>query len=292
MQRQWFKGAQKEWVWFYSAHLFAMKYRYHQGHCVRWLYCQPRTKVNSLAALAFRKSPDILNIKRQATVLRPYNSTSEYFLFSRGQPSHWRRKASQVTGFASFRQVDGSIQSDTSFLQRGLFLVVVNIGPPQNANRTGEEERRSRWTHLAVISAITRQGSICLNGVQHNFSTNRSAVTPLHNNYTFKGKQLTNYSFDWGYTFRNIHWYGEAAMHNNKYFGLISGMLMSVDPKVICRWFTEIYRPVTNPFWKCLHRIHLPNQWKGLYTGHQYQNQLPNGVWMFMMFQGSWLRYW
>ena len=53
-----------------------------------------------------------------------------------------------------------------------------------------------------------------------------------YNLYALKGKQFGNYSADYGYTFRNMHFFGEAAITNKKFAAFINGLLISVANNV------------------------------------------------------------
>jgi len=289
---QWFKGAQKNGFDFYSAHLFARNIGIIKAVALGDYTVNLGQGLIHWQALAFRKSPDILNIKRQATVLRPYNSTSEY-LFSRGAAITLEKNGFQVTGFASFRQVDGSIQSDTSFYSEDYFSSLLTSGLHRTLTEQEKKNQVQMNTFGGNISYNTARLHLGLNGVQHNFSKPFSRDAAPYNNYTFKGTQLTNYSFDWGYTLRNIHWYGEAAMHNNKYFGLISGMLMSIDPKVdMSLVYRNLQAGYQSIFGNAYTESTYPTNEKGLYTGISIK---PTAKWRLDayadVFRFPWLRY-
>ena len=62
--------------------------------------------------LAFGKGSEIINIKRQSDVLRPYNSAGE-IAFNRGVGITLNKKNWEATAFASYRKLDANFVTDT-----------------------------------------------------------------------------------------------------------------------------------------------------------------------------------
>jgi hypothetical protein len=97
---QFFKGAQKYGFDFYSFHLFARKLGSIQALALGDFTVNMGQGLIQWQSLAFRKSVDILGIKRQSPVLRPYNSAGE-FSFHRGAGITWQKGKIEATGFIS-----------------------------------------------------------------------------------------------------------------------------------------------------------------------------------------------
>ena len=53
-----------------------------------------------------------------------------------------------------------------------------------------------------------------------------------YNLYAISGKNWSNYSVDYSYTHRNLHFFGEAAVDKNFNKASLNGLLISVDPRV------------------------------------------------------------
>jgi hypothetical protein len=64
-------------------------------------------------SMAFRKSADVMQVKRQGPVLQPYNSAGE-FNFLRGVASTWQKRRVSITGFASLKRNSGNVILDTA----------------------------------------------------------------------------------------------------------------------------------------------------------------------------------
>lgn len=72
-----FKGTQKQGFDFYSAHLFARNIGIIKALALGDFTVNLGQGLTQWQSLAGKKSSDVTNLKRQATVLRPYNSAGE-----------------------------------------------------------------------------------------------------------------------------------------------------------------------------------------------------------------------
>ena len=64
------------------------------------------------------------------------------------------------------------------------------------------------------------------------FSTPLIRDVQPYNQYAIQGTRWHNYSFDYSYTYKNLHLFGEAAMDKNRSKALVSGLIISLDTKV------------------------------------------------------------
>jgi hypothetical protein len=74
---QFFKGKQKLGFDFYSAHIFVRKMGIIKSLAIGDFTVNLGQGLTQWQSLAFKKSVDVVNIKREADVLRPYNSAGE-----------------------------------------------------------------------------------------------------------------------------------------------------------------------------------------------------------------------
>ena len=227
---QWFKGAQKNGFDFYSAHLFIRNAGIIKNLAIGDFTVNMGQGLIQWQSLAFKKSVEVTNIKRQASILRPFNSTSEYF-FNRGAGITLEKKNFQFTGFASFRKVSGNIVVDT-LQAEDYFSSLLTSGLHRTGNEQADRNAVQMNSFGGNISYNQNNIHVGVNAVHFQFNRSFNKDDQPYNNFAFRGKQLTNISVDWSYTWRNIHWFGEAANHNQKYNGMMSGLLLSVDPKV------------------------------------------------------------
>lgn len=227
---QFFKGQQKYGFDFYSFHLFARKIGVVQSLAIGDFTVNMGQGLIQWQSLAFKKSADVTGIKRQSAVLRPYNSAGE-FNFHRGIGITLKKGNVEATAFGSLRKLSVNMVIDTldyndyfsSFLMSGY-------------HRTrGEIEDRNNMQQLAFggnISWTKNRLHIGVNGINYHFSTPLQKRAEPYNLFAITGNSWSNYSADYSYTFRNFHFFGEAAVDKNFSKAFINGLLISVDQRV------------------------------------------------------------
>ena len=227
---QFFKGAQKYGFDFYSFHFFARKLGSIQALALGDFTVNMGQGLIQWQSLAFRKSVDILGIKRQSPVLRPYNSAGE-FSFHRGAGMTLQKGRFETTAFISYRKLSANFVADTvsneeyitSFLNSGY-------------HRTESEiAGRHRLGQLALGGNIKYKGSnwhAGFNAIYFDFSSPVIKRQEPYNLYAISGNNWSNYSIDYSYTHRNLHFFGEAAVDKNFSKAFLNGLLISVDPRV------------------------------------------------------------
>lgn len=95
---QFFRRAQKDGFDFYSAHFFARNLGIIKTLALGDFTINLGQGLTKWGSLAFNKGADVLNIKRQSDVLRPYNSTGE-IQFNRGIGITLQKNKWEATGF-------------------------------------------------------------------------------------------------------------------------------------------------------------------------------------------------
>jgi hypothetical protein len=227
---QFFKGAQKYGFDFYSFHFFARKIGSIQALALGDFTVNMGQGLIQWQSLAFRKSVDIIGTKRQSPVLRPYNSAGE-FSFHRGAGITIQKGKLETTAFVSYRKLSANFVADTvsneeyitSFLNSGY-------------HRTESEiAGRHKLGQLAFGGNIKYKGSnwhAGFNAIYFDFSSPVVKRPEPYNLYAINGNNWSNYSFDYSYTHRNLHFFGEAAVDKNFSKAFLNGLLISVDPRV------------------------------------------------------------
>lgn len=264
---QWFKGAQKNGFDFYSAHLFIRNLGIVKALAIGDFTVNMGQGLMQWQSLAFRKSVDVTNIKRQATLLRPYNSTNEYF-FNRGAGITLEKKSFQFTAFASFRKVSGNIVADTSTNAEDYFSSLLTSGLHRTRNEQSDKNQVQMNSFGGNISYNKNNLHVGINGVHFQFNRPFNRDDVPYNRFAFRGTRLTNYSLDWSYTWRNLHWFGETAIHQTRYLAFTNGLLMSADPKVdISLVYRNIQPQYQTIFGNAFTEGTLPTNEKGLFGG-------------------------
>jgi hypothetical protein len=263
---QWLKGAQRKGFDFYSVHLFIRNAGIIKQLAIGDFTANMGQGLIQWQSLAFKKSVEVANTKRQAAILRPFNSTNEYF-FNRGVGITLEKKRFQITGYASFRKVTGNTANDAVDTV-GSFSSLMASG----SHRTANEQAKKNAVHMNSYGVNMRYSDgnlqVGFNAVHVQFNRLFQRGEQPHNQFAFRGSVLTNLSVDWGYTWRNLHWYGEAANHNTHHHAIMSGLLISADPKVDLSFvYRDMQKSYQTIFGNSFTEGSLPTNEKGLFVG-------------------------
>ena len=272
---EFFKGSQKQGFDFYSAHLFARNIGIIKSLAVGDFSVNLGQGLTQWQNLAFKKGPDVTNIKRQLSVLRPYNSAGE-INFHRGIGITLSKNNWETTLFASYKKVDANFVVDT--LNNEDYISSLQTS---GLHRTKSEvEDKGSQQQLAVGGNLSYTNShlhVGINAIKYHFKFPVNKAAEPYNLYSLSGKNLGNYSIDYSYTFKNLHFFGEAAATNHFTKAFINGLIISLDAKIdmslLYRNISQQYQSLyTNAFTENTY----PTNEKGVYSGISIR---PNDSW-------------
>lgn len=285
---QFFKGAQSKGFDFYSFHFFARRLGIIKSIALGDYTVNLGQGLIQWQSLAFGKSPEAMFIKRQSPVLVPYRSAGEFY-FNRGVAITLQKKNIETTVFASYKKISGNMVSDsterfTSLLTSGYYRTPSEIAD------------RNKITLASFGGNIRYQISSLkfgFNTVVHQFNIPLQKRDEPYNFYAVSGKKVFNSSIDYSYTYKNIHWFGEAAVDKNFHRAFVSGALMSVDPKVdLSILYRNIQKEYQSLFGNAFTENTTPVNEKGFYTGIAIR---PVAGWQLNayadFFQFPWIKY-
>ncbi len=288
---QFFKGKQNKGFDFYSFHLFVRKIGAIQALAIGDFTVNMGQGLIQWQGLAFKKSVDVMGVKRQSAILRPYNSAGEFY-FHRGAGITIQKNKIQTTMFASIRKLSANFVADTvnnedfisSFLTSGYNRTASEVADKNNLTQTAAggniTYKSNRW-HIGV------------NGIYYNFSLPVQKRDEPYNLYAISGSKWFNVSIDYSYTYKNLHFFGEAAADKNLNKAFINGALISVDPRVdisfVQRTINKAYQAVNgNAFTENT----FPTNETGFYAGITIR---PAAAWRFDayadLYQFPWLKF-
>ncbi|KAA9041351.1 helix-hairpin-helix domain-containing protein [Ginsengibacter hankyongi] len=263
---QFFKGGQKAGFDYYSAHFFIRNLGIIKSLALGDFTVNLGQGLTQWGGLAFKKGADVLNIKRQSDVLRPYNSAGE-INFNRGIGITLQKNNWEGTGFASYRKVDANFIQDTLNFEDFVSSLQTS-GYHRTASEVSDKNSQGQLTLGGNLAYSTDRLHIGANAVHYNFEHTILKPPYLYNAYALSGKTAGNYSLDYSYTYKNMHFFGEAATDEGMDKAFINGILMSVDPHVdmsllyrkISRGYQSLY---TNAFTESTY----PTNESGFYAG-------------------------
>jgi hypothetical protein len=280
---------------FLSAHVAIQNYGLIQSLVVGDYTVQTGQGLILSRGLGFGKGADVINAVKMPDIgIRPYASVNENTFF-RGAATTLAYKQLRLTAFYSRKNVDGTVAATDTLTNElletsGLQISGLHRTPSELARRRNLEETasglRATWS--------TRTLKIGATHFRQSFGAPINRGMNDYNRFDFRGSEnhLTGLDFDWA--FRNFNWFGEVARSRSGGIGAVTGMMISLHPKVDAaihlrhfdRDFHSFYafafaeRPVT-----------LRNE-TGLYTGFRVY---PNYKWTASLFldqyQFNWNRF-
>lgn len=288
---EFFKGSQKQGFDFYSVHLFARNIGIIKSLAVGNFSVNLGQGLTQWQNLAFKKGPDVTNIKRQLSVLRPYNSAGE-INFHRGIGITLSKNNWETTMFISYKKVDANFVVDT--LNNEDYISSLQTS---GLHRTQSEvEDKGSQQQFAVGGNLSYSNShlhVGINAIQYHFKFPVNKSAEPYNLYSLSGKNLGNYSIDYSYTFKNLHFFGEVAATNHFNKAFINGLIISLDAKIdmslLYRNISQQYQSLyTNAFTENTY----PTNEKGVYSGISIR---PNDLWRIDayvdFYKFPWLKY-
>ncbi len=288
---EFFKGTQKQGFDFYSAHLFIRNVGIFKSIALGDFTVNMGQGLTQWQSLAFKKSADVINIKRQLPVLRPYNSAGE-INFHRGVGVTVGNKNIEATGFVSYRNVDANFVTDT--LNNEDFISSLQTsGLHRTKSETDDKGAQRQLAYGGNIAYNKNKLHLGVNIIQYNFKFPITKASDPYNLYAIAGKNIGNQSVDYSYTFRNIHFFGEAAFDNKKNKAFVNGLLVSVSQDVDLSFLYRNISPgyqslYTNAFTEST----FPSNEKGFYSGISIR---PHAFWRLDayadFYQFPWLKY-
>lgn len=263
---QFLKGAQNKGFDFYSFHLFARKIGIIQSLALGDFSVNMGQGLIQWQGLAFKKSVDVMGIKRQSAVLRPYSSAGEFY-FHRGAGITIKKGKIETTAFVSFRKLSGNFVADTVNNEEFISSFLTS-GYHRTPNENEDRNNLRQTAFGGNIIYRSNRWQVGLNGIYYNFSLPIQKRNEPYNLFAISGKQWYNFSADYSFTYKNFHFFGEAAADKNFNKAFINGLLISVDSRVdisiVQRMIQKGYQSINgNAFTENTY----PTNETGFYTG-------------------------
>ena len=254
---QFFKGSQKQGFDFYSAHLFARNIGIVKALAVGDFTVNMGQGLTQWQSLAFKKSADVVNIKRQSAVLRPYNSAGE-INFHRGVGITLGKKGWQATDFVA----------DTSQSQDDFVSSLQTSGFHRTKSEVEDKGVQRQLAFGGNFSYQYKNLHLGINAIQYKFMLPIQKGNEPYNKFALAGSSFGNYSIDYSYTYKNLHFFGEAASTQKMDKAFVQGVLLSAANNVdISLFYRNIQRSYQSLYTNAFTEGTFPTNEKGLYTG-------------------------
>ncbi|HEX8315541.1 MAG TPA: helix-hairpin-helix domain-containing protein [Flavisolibacter sp.] len=260
---QFFKGAQKQGFDFYSAHLFVRNIGKLKALALGDYTVNLGQGLTQWQSLGFGKSVDVINSKRQSPVLLPYRSAGEFY-FNRGVGVTLGVKDWEATAFFSYKKFSGNLAFDST----SHFTSFGTSGYYRTRNEIADRYKLTDVSFGGNLSYHTGNLQAGLNAVVHQFSLPIEKRNEPYNYFALSGRRVLNTSFDYSYTYTNMHLFGEIAVDKNASMAVVQGLLISLDKKIdVSLLYRNISKGYQSPFGNAFTENSLPGNEKGMFAG-------------------------
>ncbi len=237
---------------FYTAHFFMRRPGRLRALALGDFTVQMGQGLLQWQGFAASKGGEVLQIKRQGPVLRPYRAGGEFY-FHRGAGVTLGLGRWGVTAFVSLRRLDANRVTDST----GAVLPEVSALQTSGYHRTAGElaDRAIQRQKVLGVNVEGKFGGarIGANLLSYRFMYPFVASADWYRQYNFRGDRLLNYSVYYSVTHGNAHFFGEGAADGNRHIAFVQGIMLSAAPTVdlamlyrhIDRGFSAFYN---NPF--------------------------------------------
>lgn len=263
---QFFRGAQRYGFDFYSFHFFLRNAGIIRNLALGDFTVNLGQGLIQWQTISFTKGGNVLGIKRQAATLKPYRSAGE-FNFHRGIGISLQKRNWSSTLFLSSQKISSNSTADTAG-REDLFTSFENGGYHRTAGEIADRNNNNQFSAGGNIAYAKTGLDLSVNFTHFQFSKSFQKKDAPYNLYSFKGRSLTNFSFSYGYGFRNLHFFGELALDRMLHPALLQGMLLSLGTSLD---LSLLYRNIS-PAYQSLYadaytENSSPVNEKGLYMG-------------------------
>ncbi len=286
-----FRDAQRYGFDFYSFHFFIRQAGVIKSVAIGDFTVNMGQGLIQWQTFSTTKSSQAMAIKREAECIRPYHAAGE-FNFHRGAAISLQKGKWQSNMFIASQRISTNMETDTAG-REDLFSSFQQSGYHRTPAEIADRNNNRQISAGINIRYAGEQFSMGLNCIHFQFSRPFQKKDEPYNLYSLKGTRLTDYSFDYSYTYRNLHLFGEWAMDQWSHFGVIQGALISLSDNISMSF---LYRSISVAYQSLYSDAFtentVPNNEKGFYSGISIRPAAGLQLEMYYdMFIFPWLKY-
>lgn len=243
---EFFQGSQPNGYDYYSAHVYLRNFGRLKALSLGDFQVQFGQGLTMWSGLAFGKSSETINTKKNGLGLRHYTSVDE---------NNFMRGAGATVGFGDF--------DFTAFFSRkgrDANTLLIDTLEQDDMIITSLQQTGMHRTHReldgknAVMETIfggnlnyhKNRLSIGLTAYRMELGADYQRRLSFYNQFDFNNSQNANAGLDYNYVIRNFNFFGEAATSENGGYAFLNGIMMSLDPRlslsIVHRKFSRDYQ--------------------------------------------------
>ncbi|MCX8019603.1 MAG: helix-hairpin-helix domain-containing protein [Chitinophagaceae bacterium] len=286
-----FRSPRKEGFDFYSFHFFLRNAGVLKSLALGDFTVNLGQGLIQWQSLAFKKSAEVMLVKRQSATLRPYNSAGE-FNFHRGAGITLQKRNITATLFFSYRKLSANFVTDTLSGEEYVTSLLTS-GFHRTKNELSDRNVQTQMTAGGNIGFKNSRFHFGINGVAYRFSLPIQKRDEPYNLYSLRGDDWMNFSADFGFTVRNLHLFGEAAIDKKGNAALLNGLMISADSRAdLSVVFRKISPKFQSLYGNAFTENTLPVNETGLYLGATLRPAMKWRIDLYAdFFSFPWLKY-
>ena len=225
-----FKGANRTGFDFYTAHLFLKGRGLIKSIALGDYVINTGQGLLQWQGPAFRRSNGVGGVKRQGNILQEYRSAGEFF-FHRGAAVSIRKSYWEGVFYFSARKWSATMEYDSSARTNSVSTIQTG-GYHRSRHEIINKNNLGVHSTGATVRYKRTNGQFSLNAAGYHFSEPFQLSDQPYKRFDFSGKVAFHLSMDHAFTWRNIHFFGEAGIDQKRQKGLLQGIIMALDPKL------------------------------------------------------------
>jgi len=243
---EFFKGTQANGFDYYSGHFFLKDIGRIKSLALGDFQVQFGQGLTLWSGLAFGKSSQAVNIKKNGLGLRPYTSVDENN-FMRGAGITVGLGQFELTAFYSNKNRDANILELDTVEQEALLITSLQQTGLHRTPRELEDKNAVNETFMGSNLSWKRAGfQVGITGYAMELSADLNRRLSFYNQFDLNSSTNWNLGADYSYIFRNFNLFGEMATSESGGYALLNGLMMSLDPRlslsILHRKFTTDYQ--------------------------------------------------
>lgn len=220
------------------------------------------------SGLAFGKSADALNLKKQAVGIKPYTSTDENRYF-RGAAATFELWDFELSAFYSSHKIDASLNLENfEDNEEAYFSSLQETGLHRTTGELSKKKALGSKVYGGNLNYSNSRLRIGFIAFLTQFDVNLKKDLYPYNKFDFTGSELSNAGFNYSYLFDKVNVFGELALSDNGGFAQIHGFTANLHPQLGVSMIYRDYRKTYHNFYSnALAEGSYNRNERGLYTG-------------------------
>lgn len=239
-----FKKGYRKGFDYYSAHLSIRDFRFIKALVVGDYHINLGQGLVHWQSMAFRKSSETMQVLRQGYGLRPYNGADEN-KFHRGAGIELKKNHWNIILFFAQDKLDGNILPDSSNPFQQVFTSFQTSGLHRTVSEREDKDALTQKAWGGKLGFGQGRFKAGINTVQYHFSEMMLKKREPYNLFAISGQRWANYSIDYGFSWKNLYLFGEAAKDYRGNAAFVQGLLASLHHNID---FSFVYRNISKAY--------------------------------------------